>query len=129
MAEPSANDSHDWPIEFDDDRSEAEQWCVEQFAAGLTSEQITQALITQDWTPEEAAELAEKARQQTRHLRGVVTREQVSALSEQNYRQGMNLSFRNGFVFLRLIRGLVSSFKSLRILKTLSKRNSPNKPA
>jgi hypothetical protein len=53
---------------------------------GRTPEEVEAALVEDGWPQDAAAEMAEYARRETRHLRGVVTREDVSRDAEANYR-------------------------------------------
>lgn len=69
-----------------DARRESEDWALEQMEKGRTPEEVEAALVADGWSQDDAAEMAEHARKETRHLRGVVTREEISRGAEANYR-------------------------------------------
>ena len=98
-------------------RQEALQWATAQLAAGRTFEDISAHLIETGWSEPDAAEIVEEARQQTRHYRGAVTREQIIRASNRRYRQAMTGGWFVGFpsvtAAMRLIHAL-ASFASLR---------------
>ena len=98
-------------------RQEALQWATAQMAAGRTFEDISTHLIQTGWSESDAAEIVEAARQQTRHYRGAVTREQIVRVSNRRYRQAMTGGWFVGFpsvtAAMRLIHAL-ASFASLR---------------
>lgn len=94
--ESSPGDSTDPPplehvVDDFDARQTWGEWAVEQLAAGRTAEDVAAELVTNGWGEEDAAEMAEDARRATRHLRGVVTREQVVAENSSRCRKAMAL--------------------------------------
>ena len=70
-------------------RTESAAWAYEQITQGRSPEDVTGDLLANGWGEDDAAEMVEDARRQTRHLRGVRTREDVAAASEFHYRRSM----------------------------------------
>jgi hypothetical protein len=70
-------------------REQSAKWAYEQLAEGRTPEEVEAALVASGWPPSDAATMAEEARRQTRHLRGVITRDDVARVSEARYRRAM----------------------------------------
>jgi hypothetical protein len=58
------------------------RWAVQQLAAGQTVEAVVEELISGGWSTDDAEEIAEQARRQTRHLRGGATQSDVAAAYE-----------------------------------------------
>jgi hypothetical protein len=58
------------------------RWAVQQLAAGQTVEAVAEELVAGGWPTDDAEEIAEQARRQTRHLRGGATQKDVAAAYE-----------------------------------------------
>src|SRR4051794_3083724 len=72
-----------------DARRESAEWAYGQLVAGRSPEQVVAGLAAGGWSADDAESIAEDARKRTRHLRGVVTREEVARDSEAYYRGAM----------------------------------------
>jgi hypothetical protein len=59
-------------------REQCAQWAREQILAGRSVEEVAAHLTCEGWQADEAAEIAEQARRETRDERGVTTREHVT---------------------------------------------------
>jgi len=86
-SEPSseANEQHPDPaaalnqiIDDSGPREASGQWAVDQLAAGQSVEAVVEELIAGGWSTDDAEEIAEQARRQTRHLRGGITHEDAA---------------------------------------------------
>src|SRR5438876_10584516 len=58
-------------------REQCARWAREQILAGRPVEDVAANLTTAGWQPDEAGEIAEQARRETREQRGLTTRQQV----------------------------------------------------
>jgi hypothetical protein len=108
------------PLEnvVDDDapRREAIEWATAELAAGRGFDEVTAELVGRGWLEGDTAEIVEAARRQTRHVRGVVTRQQVVRASNQHYRSSMGGWF-IGFPSVAAMRRLIHSLASLASLR------------
>jgi hypothetical protein len=95
----------------DDDESvwTCRQWAYDELAAGRSPEEVAADLVTNGWNPEQAEAMAEEARRQTRHLRGVVTRDDVARQAATRYRQTMSLRWWTAWINLASAWRLLSS--------------------
>ncbi|MDB5323342.1 MAG: hypothetical protein JWN40_4973 [Phycisphaerales bacterium] len=98
-------------------RQDALEWATAELAAGRTFEHLTARLITTGWSQSDAAEIVEEARQQTRHYRGAVTREQIVRASNRRYRQAMTGGWFVGFPIVAAAMRLIHSLASLASLR------------
>jgi hypothetical protein len=105
-------------------RQEALQWATAQLADGRTFEDISAHLIQTGWTESDAAEIVEEARQQTRHYRGAVTRQQIVRASNRRYRQAMTGGWFVGFPSVTAAMRLIQALASLASLR----RPRPRRP-
>jgi hypothetical protein len=97
-------------------RREAIEWATAELAAGRGFDEVAAELAGGGWPEGDAAEIVEAARRQTRHVRGVVTREQVVRASNQHYRVSMGGWF-VGFPSVAAMRRLIHSLASLASLR------------
>ena len=88
---PAAEAGSAPPLErvVDDDtpRVEAIEWAVERLYDDRPFEEIEAALLAGGWSEDDAAEIVEEARQQTRRHRGALTRDQVVLGADRLYRR------------------------------------------
>ena len=70
-------------------RQECAEWAFEELSKGQTAEALTAELVSNGWGEEDAADLVEMVRRQTRDVRGVVTRDAVARDVNQRYRRTM----------------------------------------
>jgi hypothetical protein len=98
-------------------RREAIEWATAELAAGRGFDEVAAELAGGGWAEGDAAEIVEAARRQTRHVRGVVTREQVVRASNQHYRQSMMGGWFVGFPSIAAVRRLIHSLASLASLR------------
>jgi hypothetical protein len=70
-------------------RREAVDWAVAEVGAGRGFEEVLAELLEAGWSAEEAGEIVERARQETRGLRGVETRADVVRRADRQYRRAM----------------------------------------
>jgi hypothetical protein len=103
-------------------RQEASEWATAELAAGRTFEDISARLIETGWSDADAAEIVEQARQQTRHHRGAVTREQIVRASNRRYRQAMTGGWFIGFPSVAAAMRLIHSLASLAYLRRRPRR-------
>ena len=107
-----------------DARRESEAWALAQLENGRSPEEVEAELVASGWPADDAAEMAEQARKETRHLRGVVTREDVSRGVEANYRRTMRRLPLIAFGWLPGIfitfSNLLRSFAGMRKLKEVT---------
>ena len=61
------------------------EWAVEEMTKGRCMEELAVELTANGWSDDDAAELVENARRQTRHLRGVITRDDVARENAARY--------------------------------------------
>ena len=74
------------------------EWTVEQMTRGRTPEELAVELVANGWSEDDATELVENARRSTRHLRGVITRDEVARESASRYRKATALSWFTTFI-------------------------------
>ncbi len=96
-------------------RLDCSVWVNEQLVAGRDADSLLAELLEQGWNAEVAEEIVEEQRRATRHLRGVVTREQVAMRAERRYRSSFRYAFRMAIGGLPLVCAhfLVSSLVSI----------------
>jgi len=98
-------------------RAEAIDWAVEQLRNGRGFEDVQQELTTGGWGSDDAGQIVEHARQQTRAERGVVTREQVMKTVTANYRAGMGGGMIAGLPTIAAIRRLMFAIATMKFLR------------
>ena len=98
-------------------RQDALEWAITQLAANRTFEDISAHLMQAGWSESDAAEIVEEARQQTRHYRGAITREQIVRTSNRRYRQAMTGGWFVGFPVVAAAMRLIHSLASLSSLR------------
>lgn len=80
------------PLEYIVDDTEARQqsrsWAFDMLRAGQSPEWVEGELRSSGWSADDAAEMAEEARRRTRHMRGVVTRDDIATASDRAYHRG-----------------------------------------
>ncbi|MDB5172866.1 MAG: hypothetical protein JWO87_1563 [Phycisphaerales bacterium] len=79
-------------IDDSEERAECREWIHREFCAGTDTDEILAELIASGWTTEDAESMVEDGRRATRHLRGVVTRDEVARAAEARYRRSMNIA-------------------------------------
>lgn len=87
--EPNPESSFDRIVDDETPRREAVEWAVAELTGGRSFEQVLAGLGESGWSGEDADAILELARQQTRHIRGVTTRDEVVRQANRNYRKGM----------------------------------------
>jgi hypothetical protein len=99
-------------------------WAVEEMTKGRSAEELAAELAANGWSEDDAAELVENARRQTRHLRGVITRDDVARESASRYHKGTALSWFTAFL------SIASAWRLLNSLAFLlsSRRHRPLTP-
>lgn len=135
MPEPSYPDvgptTDSIPLErvIDDDttRREAIEWAVEALLADRSFDDVSASLAEGGWPNDEAAEIVEAARQQTRHHRGALTRDQVVVHANRRYRQAMMARWYVGMPMLAAAWRLMHSVAALVTLRR-AKPPAPRKP-
>ena len=70
-------------------RREAVDWAVAEVGTGRAFDEVLAELRGAGWAEEDAEEIVERARQETRGQRGVVTRADVVRRADQQYRRAM----------------------------------------
>jgi len=96
------------------------EWAVDEMAKGRCPEELAAEMVAQGWGEEDAAELVETARRRTRHLRGVITRDEVARENAARYHKATALNwfsmFRTvstTFVCVTSVRNLLYSLSEL----------------
>jgi hypothetical protein len=95
---PSSGNSFDNIVDDVDARKQAREWAYDSLRGGQSPEWVENALRGNGWSADDAAEIAEEARKKTRHLRGVVTREDVAVATEHAYRTRQSSPIMDGYV-------------------------------
>ena len=106
-------------VDDTEERGAIRDWIFEQLAHGRDPDQLLPEVIELGWSGEDAEELVEEGRRKTRHLRGVVTREDVARAAEARYRRSMAIAPRMatwgilgvGFHFLGTLLGYIRAGK------------------
>ena len=99
-------------------RQEAVDWLCIQILAGRSTEELSAELVAAGaWSQDEADELVEQARRQTRQERGVLTREDVVRDVDSRYRQSMAAGWFTALPTLSSARRLISSIANVMSLK------------
>lgn len=111
---------------MDDDtpRREAIEWAVEALYEDRSFDEVAAALVEQGWPEQDAADIVEAARQQTRAHRGVLTRDTVVGRADRSYRQAMTGRWYVGMPMLAAAWRLMHSIATLLALR----RKSPHRP-
>jgi hypothetical protein len=94
-------------------RQEAIEWAVNELSAGRSFEDTQRELTEGGWAESAATEIVEEARRLTRHVRGVLTRDDVMRDTNRRYRQGMGVGWFAAFPSIAAIRRLVHALGSL----------------
>jgi hypothetical protein len=76
-----------------DETEEVNEWIHTQFVNGSGADSILAELIANGWRHDDAEGLVEEGRRATRHLRGVITREEVARVAEKRYRSSFRMAF------------------------------------
>ena len=71
------------------DQGQAVKWAAAELLRGRPFEAVTADLVAQNWPAASAEAIVEDAREQTRHERGVRTREDVVRVAEQRYQRSL----------------------------------------
>jgi len=119
MSDGAAKPGPEHPLEniVDDEEalSKCHRWAYDQLSKGRTCEEVAAELEATGWDAQEAADIAEQARQKTRHLRGVMTRQDVVRQANERYRKTMGLNWFSSLVnlicFWRLMGSLAFLFE------------------
>ena len=105
-------------------REAAIAWLCERMLAGQSADELAEALARDGgWSAESADELVEEARRQTRHQRGVVTRDDVVRDVNLRYRQSMTTGWFTAMPTLSAARRLITSIANLMSLKRRRRGN------
>ena len=111
---PPADDSPlEHVIDDDEPRMVWGEWAVQEMTRGRSAEEVTEELVANGWDHEDAEILAEQARIQTRHLRGVRTRDDVAWENERSYRKSMGIRWFIAFLDIAAARRLLYSISYL----------------
>lgn len=108
------------------------EWVVEEMTKGRSPDDLTADMVASGWSDDDAADLVETARRRTRHLRGVVTREEVARANAARYHKATAL---NWFSMFRMVSTTFVTVTSARnLLYSLSvvfssRRRRPNTAA
>ncbi len=100
------------------------EWTVEEMTKGRTPEELAAELADNGWSEDDAAELVENARRSTRHLRGVITREDVARENASRYHKATALSWFTAFLSIASAWRLLNSVAFL----LSSRRRQPLTP-
>jgi len=103
-------------IDDEEPRVRCLEYLCEQMLAGRSVEELQAELIASGWSADDAEELCEKARQQTRHERGVVTQTDVLQKSRRNFRLGWTGGWMLAFLGFASVRRLLFAVRSVRQL-------------
>jgi hypothetical protein len=103
-------------------RQEAIEWAVSELTQGRSFEDTQRELTEGGWHDADAVAIVEEARRLTRHLRGVVTRDDVLRDTNRRYRQGMGVGWFAAFPSIAAIRRLVHALASLALLRRHRRR-------
>ena len=106
------------PLEHIVDDEEPAIRCLEylcqQMLAGRSVEELQAELSESGWSKDDAEDLCEQARQQTRHERGVVTQTDVLQNSRRNFRLGWTGGWMLAFLGFASARRLLFAVRSVR---------------
>jgi len=103
-------------IDDEEPRIRCLEYLCEQMLAGRSVEELQTELIDSGWSADDAEELCEKARQQTRHERGVVIQADVLQNSRRNFRLGWTGGWMLAFLSFASLRRLIFAVRSMRQL-------------
>ena len=112
---------------LDDESTNAEAftWAAEELVAGRSPEELVEKMIAQGWDQDAAEIIVESARKETRIERGVLTREEIVAELNAEYRRntlGVNVGLFGFFAtLLSFHRKFLAAIRSLRKLKSISR--------
>lgn len=99
-------------------RQEAIRWLCVQILAGRSTEELAAELVAAGgWSQDDADELVEDARRQTRQERGVLTRDDVVRDVNLRYRQSMAAGWFTALPTLSAARRLITSIANVMSLK------------
>jgi hypothetical protein len=120
-ADPLSEDSTplDHIVDDSEQRAECREWIHREFSEGRGADDILAELIGNGWPTEDAETMVEEGRRATRHLRGVVTRDEVARAAESRYRTSMNIApkmatFGLLWVGIHFLANLPSTLRALR---------------
>jgi hypothetical protein len=103
-------------------RQDAIEWAVDELTRGRSFEETVRELTEGGWPEGEATEIVEQARRLTRHVRGVVTRDDVMRDANRRYRQAMGVGWFAAFPSIAAIRRLVHALGSLALFRRHRRR-------
>jgi hypothetical protein len=103
-------------------RLECEEWVYAELASGRTPEDISGDLVAGGWPRDDAESIVEEARRQTRHERGVVSREDIVREANQRYHRGMGAGLLTGLPTAISAKRLFYSILNVLALGRLRKR-------
>jgi hypothetical protein len=87
--EPSQAHPLDNVVNDYDARLECMDWLLAELEKGREIDSLREEMLANGWVADQAEELLEEARKQTRHLRGAQSREEVAEQVERRYRRSM----------------------------------------
>jgi hypothetical protein len=106
---------------------EAQMWAAAELVDGRSPEELTAQLTGEGWDADEAEQIVETARKETREERGVVTRDDVVRDLNVDYRRatgGLSVAFRSGlFGLYGFTTGFLAALRSVRKLKRVLQRD------
>jgi len=103
-------------------RQEAIEWAVDELTEGRSFEETVREVAAGGGPEGEASDIVEQARRLTRHVRGVVTRDDILRDSNRRYRQAMGVGWFAAFPSIAAIRRLVHALGSLAFLRRWRRR-------
>jgi len=79
-------------VDDTEERGAGREWVLHELTVGRDPEELLAQLTAAGWPQDDAAEMVEEARRATRHLRGVITRQDVVRGVDARYRRTMSRS-------------------------------------
>lgn len=114
-------------VDDSDARESAAEFARKGLLAGRIAEDVAADLVAEGWSEEVAAEIAERARVETRRERGVLVRDDVVQSSAARYRQSMAAARWLGFgVLWSSVYRLICSIRDLLRLRRLQRESAAN---
>jgi hypothetical protein len=120
---PDSDDPLAHVIDDEAARTAARKWCTERMIAGESPDDLVPQLIENGWSSDDAELIVEEVRRETRALRGVRTREDVSREAARHYQRGM----RGPMLGFPAIAAVVRLYHGIRSLLTLRRRRDSRK--
>ena len=109
-------------------RREAVDWAIEEMEAGRGFDEVLAELRGAGWSDEDAGEIVESARRETRGQRGVVTRADVVRRADRQYRRAMTGGWFIGMPTLAAAMRLLYSLGTLLSLRRRGGGKGPGAP-